>query len=410
MAHGGEAVGRTTDGRALFVAGALPGEEVDARIVEMHRRYGRGYADAPPAVPSADRVAAPCPHFGAWPARGAASGAWCGGCQWQHVEGAAQLRFKRSILVDALTRIGGISTPNVLPILGMTSPWGYRNKLRTRLIGGRPGLVAVDGRRLVPLDACAIAHPTVLAHVLAFEADLPDGLEVTFRAGTRTGDALIVIDDPDDVVGAIDVATDASVVIVDGGGGLGIASGRSFYVESFRGDTIGVPATSFFQVNTEMAERLADAVRQALGPSPGRVVDAFCGIGTLTGALADAAAEVIAIDHDGGAIAAAVANTGGRTNVTLVEGDAAEALAEYGAGMDALVVDPPRGGLDEAARRVIAGHRPPRLIYVSCDPTTLARDVAALAAAGYAHRSTQPIDMFPQTYHSESVTVLDRGA
>lgn len=409
MAHGGEAVGRAPDGRATFAAGALPAEAIAVRIVESRRRFLRGYADEAPPTPSPDRVAAPCPHFGGWPARGRWPQAWCGGCQWQHMGDDAQLRFKRSILADALERIGGVAAPDVCPTLAMGTPWGYRNKLRTRLVGGRPGLVSVDGGHLVPLDDCPIAHPTVLEHVRAFEADLPDGLAVTFRAGSRTGDALIVIDDPDDAVGEIEIGTSASVVVVDRHGRLGIAAGRSFYVETFRGQTIGVPAMSFFQVNTEMAERLADVVQRSIGPAAGRVVDAFCGIGTLTVALADVAAEVVAIDSDGAAIEAAMANAGGLDNVTLVEGDAAEALAELGAGIDALVVDPPRGGLDDAARRIILDHRPPRLVYVSCEPTTLARDVAVLAAAGYRHRSTQPIDMFPQTFHSESVTVLDRG-
>ncbi|MFN8423620.1 MAG: hypothetical protein U0470_09660 [Anaerolineae bacterium] len=408
MAHGGEAVGRAPDGRATFAAGALPAEAIAVRIVESRRRFLRGYADETPTTPSPDRVAAPCPHFGGWPARGRSPQAWCGGCQWQHVGGDAQLRFKRSILADALARIGGVAAPDVRPTLAMATPWGYRNKLRTRLVGGRPGLVSVDGGRLVPLDDCPIAHPTVLEHVRAFEADLPDGLAVTFRAGSRTGDALIVIDDPDDAVGEIEVGTSASVVVVDRLGRLGIAAGRSFYVETFRGQTIGVPATSFFQVNTEMAERLADR-RAAIHRAGGR---ARCGR-----LLRDRHADRRPRRRGGRGRRDRQRRRGDRggdgERGRARQRDAGRRRRGRGAGG--------AGRRDRRARRrsaprwprrgaaIILGHRPPRLVYVSCEPTTLARDVAVLAAAGYRHRSTQPIDMFPQTFHSESVTVLDRG-
>ncbi|MCC7019401.1 MAG: class I SAM-dependent RNA methyltransferase [Ardenticatenales bacterium] len=410
MAHGGECVGRADDGRATFVAGGLPGETTQVVVTEARPRFQRGYAAGTIGAASPERVAATCQHFGAWPARGAAPGAWCGGCQWQHVAYDAQLGHKRSILRDALERIGGVGAPAVAATIGMPTPWGYRNKLRTRLVGGRPGLVAVDGRTLVRISACPIAVPALLAHVAAFEADLPDGTEVTFRIGERTGDALIVIDDREGVVGEIEVESEASIVIIGPEGEVSIAAGRSFYVEQLGGAAIGVPATAFFQVNTGMAERLAEVVQAALGPGSGRVVDAYCGIGTLTGAIAAVSDTVVAVDIDASAVAAAVANTGGLANVTLIEGDVAEALEEIGPGVNALVVDPPRGGLDAAAGAVVARMLPARIVYVSCEPTTLARDVRALGSIGYAHRSTQPLDMFPQTYHSESVTVLQHDA
>ena len=410
MAHGGEGIGRADDGRATFVAGGLPGETIEVVVTEARPRFQRGYAARTVGAASPERVAATCAHFGTWPARGATPGTWCGGCQWQHLAYDAQLRHKRSILMDALERIGGVRAPAVAATIGLPTPWGYRNKLRTRLVGGRPGLVSVDGRTLVRVTTCPIAVPDLFAHVAAFEADLPDGTEVTFRIGERTGDALIVIHDRDGVVGEIEVESEASIVIVGPAGEASIAAGRSFYVEQLRGEVIGVPATAFFQVNTVMAEHLAESVQAALGPRSGRVVDAYCGIGTLTGAIAEVSDSVVAVDIDGAAVAAAVANTAGLANVTLIEGDVAEALEEIGPGIDALVVDPPRGGLDAAAGAVVARLLPARIVYVSCEPTTLARDVRSLGAIGYAHRSTQPLDMFPQTFHSESVTVLERGA
>lgn len=410
MAHGGEGIGRADDGRATFVAGGLPGETIEVVVTEARPRFQRGYAARTVGAASPERVAATCAHFGTWPARGATPGTWCGGCQWQHLAYDAQLRHKRSILMDALERIGGVRAPAVAATIGLPTPWGYRNKLRTRLVGGRPGLVSVDGRTLVRVTTCPIAVPDLFAHVAAFEADLPDGTEVTFRIGERTGDALIVIHDRDGVVGEIEVESEASIVIVGPAGEASIAAGRSFYVEQLRGEAIGVPATAFFQVNTVMAEHLAEFVQAALGPRIGRVVDAYCGIGTLTGAIAEVSDSVVAVDIDGAAVAAAVANTAGLANVTLIEGDVAEALEEIGPGIDALVVDPPRGGLDAAAGAVVARLLPARIVYVSCEPTTLARDVRSLGAIGYAHRSTQPLDMFPQTFHSESVTVLERGA
>lgn len=408
MAHGGEAVGTAADGRTAFVAGGLPGEVVAVAFTADRPRFRRGHVAGPPADPSPERTTPRCPHFGGWPARGDAPGAWCGGCHWQHVTIDAQRAFKRTALVDALTRIAGVKAPDVAPTVAGPADFGYRNKLRTRLSGGRPALVAASGADLVALDACPIAAPGLWDLVAGFEADLPDGTSVTFRIGTRTGDGLVVIDDRAGVVGEIEVDTAASVVVVAGGGQQAVAAGRSFYVERYRGEVIGVPATAFFQVNTDVAELLASHVQDAVGPGAGRVVDAYCGIGTLTGAIAEAAGEVVAIDSDGAAIAAAVDNLAGRANVDLVEGDVAEALATLGGGVDAIVVDPPRGGLSAGAGGWLAALRPPRIVYVSCEPTTLARDVKALLAAGYGHVRTTPLDMFPQTYHSESVTVLVR--
>lgn len=408
MAHGGEAVGRAADGRAAFVAGGLPGESVDVAFVADRPRFRRGFAAGAPSPRSPDRVEPRCAHFGGWPARGAAPAAWCGGCHWQHAAIDAQRAFKRATLVDALQRLAGLPAPDVDATVGGPSSYGYRNKLRTRLRGGRPGLVAASGGDVVALDACPICLPRLWAEVAAFEAELPDGTEVTFRVGAGTGDALVVVDDRRGLVGEIDIDSDASVVVVAPDRTLQLAAGRPFYVERFRGEWIGVPATAFFQVNTEVAELVADAVAAALGPGAGRVVDACCGIGTLTGAIADVAAEVVAVDIDAVAIAAAVDNLAGRDHVDLVVGDAAEALAAVGDGADAVVVDPPRGGLSTALGSWLAQAGPPRVVYVSCEPATLARDVRALIEAGYRHHRTTPFDMFPQTYHCESVTVLAR--
>ncbi len=421
MAHGGAAIGREEDGRAVFVEGGLPGEHVSARLEEQKPRWARAMLDVLPEPPSPDRVAeARCPHFGAWPERGRSQTHWCGGCRWQHVDYAAQLRFKADILRDSLSRIGGIADPPVEAVVPMADPWGYRNSLTTRLSGGRPSLVSLEGSALVPLETCAIAHPRVLSLMEEFEADLPDGTIVRFRAATGDGadpdERLIVIEDPTGMVDDVAVSVPASVVIAGPPGQIAVAAGRPFLIEHFLGRPVTVPASSFFQVNTQMAQKLAALVVDAVPSDAQTVIDAYCGVGTW--ALAIAAADeanpdrppraVWAIDDDPDAIAAAVENMAGLSAATLIEGDAAEGMAHVEGRIDAVIVDPPRGGIGKAFVSLLASRRPPTIAYVSCEPTTLARDAERLRAIGYRLEVCRPVDMFPQTSHIESVSTFVR--
>jgi len=412
LSHDGDGVGRLADGRAVFVAGALAGELVEAVITEVRPRMARARLAAVPSAPAPERILKPrCPHYGPWPERGEAPDAWCGGCQLQHLDYGAQLRFKTGVVRSALQRIGGLADPPVLETVGMDDPWRYRNALRLHAAGGQLGLIARDGRTLVPITECPIAHPEVEALALAMAgAGLPDGVAVVARAGTRTGEALVALYDADDAIDALTVELDASVVLVGAEGDVHVVAGRGALDEVFAGLPYLVPATAFAQANTAMTDRLVEAVLAAVPEGAGRVVDGYCGVGLFTVALAPRAGEVVGIDVDEAAIAAAVENAAGLDNVLLIEGPVDEGLEAVEGPIDAVVLDPPRAGLEPSVVRLLAGRAPDTIVYVSCEPSSLARDVRQLVEAGFRVERAQPLDLFPQTRHVEIVCVLARAA
>ncbi len=411
MAHGGAAFGRAADGRVVFVGGGLPGESAAVALTDVHERFAHGILSALPDPPSPDRLAgaAPCPHFGAWPARGRSPAGACGGCQWQHVRYDAQLRFKADVLRDTLRRIGGIADPPVRPTLGMPDPWRYRNQIRVRSGPAGLGFVAADDHTVVAIDACPIAHPAVDALRAALDADLPPGTEVTLRAGLATGDRMIVFHAPEDAVDWIEVEIDASVVLARPDGRVDVAAGRPFLVEAVEDHIFVIPPTGFFQVNTAMAAVLVEQVRQACPAHGGTLIDLYSGVGLFAVRLAERFREVFAVEDNPASVAAAVDNAAGLDHVTLLEADAAEGLAHLALGADVVVADPPRAGLSADVVRLLKQHPPDTIIYVSCEPSTLARDVRQLVSGGWSLVGCQPVDMFPQTYHVESVSVLRRA-
>lgn len=410
MAHGGSAMGRAQDGRMLFVDGALPGETVDARLVTVRDRYAHAVLAALPSDPSPDRLPAPrCDHFGSWPGRGEHPSDACGGCQWGHVDYPAQLRFKNAILRDALARIGRLPDVALRPPIGMDTPWAYRNRIDVHTGPGGLGFVAVDDRSVVPIATCHIAHPSLMELLGALDPDLPPDLTISLRAGVATGDRMIVFHglgpEPEDVE-AIDVDLEASVAVVDAEGQAATVAGRRYLFERLGDRVFAIPPASFFQVNTAMAEHLVSRVRAAVPPGTGRLVDAYSGVGTFAVLLADLADEIYAIEADPAAVQAAADNAAGLEHLTLLEATSAEGLAWLPGPPDVVVVDPPRTGLEPEVVRLLADRRPPTIVYVSCEPATLARDARRLVEAGWLLAESGVVDMFPHTHHIESVTAF----
>lgn len=412
MAHGGEALGRAADGRVVFVQGGLPGESVTVRLTESHERYGRGVITALPDSPSPDRVLQPpCPHFGAWPARGEVPATFCGGCHWQHIAYPAQLRFKTDVLRDQLARLGGIDNPAVENAVGMAEPWHYRNRVRLHVGPEGPGFFAADGAAICRIVECPIAHPDAFELLAAVEGDLPPGTEVDLRAGLGTGDQLVALWGVDELIDELELETEieASVVLVREDGSMEVAAGQPYLVESLGGRSFIIPAMAFFQVNTALAAVLVDRIRTLVPPGSGTLVDVHSGVGTFAILLADLADEIYAIESDPIAVGAAVENAAGLDNVTLVEADAAEGLAYLDRAPDVVILDPPRTGLDRATVELLTERPADTIIYVSCEPATLARDARQLVAGGWRHERSWPVDMFPQTYHIESVNLFRRS-
>lgn len=422
LAHGGDGVSRLPDGRAVFVPYACPGDEVAITVTEDHGRWTRATIDAI-ETPSPDRVSPPCPYFGT-----------CGGCNWQHIAYTAQTAAKRRTLIDALTRIGGLAAPDVAETVPSPSEYGYRNKieLTAEPHGGRAlGFLRAHTNEVLAIDACpllpkrAAKLPRALSGALRFIASR--GAEGILRASVRVSSSGETAVDVWTRPGPFPRAAAARVIAEAVGARtvtrtimrdaekrdvsqVEVLSGSGAWHEMLGGDRYAVSAPSFFQVNTAAATALRDHALEMLAPDGTmRVADLYAGAGTFTLPIARAAGEVVAVEASRYALADLRENLDqAGLDADVVPGDAAYALKDLGH-IDAALIDPPRSGISEKAMRALESTRIPKVVYVSCDPATLARDVARLSAAGYVARRFVPVDLFPQTYHLETVALLELG-
>ena len=405
IAHGGEAIGRL-DGRIVFVSHGLPGEEVEVELVEDRRDYARAQI-VEVLRPSEERVTPPCPYFGT-----------CGGCQWQHAAYPAQLRFKQQIVAEQLKRIGGFQDAgrHVLPTLGMQAPWHYRNHARFS-VGRRFGELCFTKqgtRSLLRIDHCWLMQPPINETLARLQGRLAGfrSHQVTIRVGANTGDQLVspkLTPTPD------------------------VPSGETALHEELLGRRFRIAAPAFFQVNTvreqreppksaerfagrvsppddrlSMAELLILTALDRLDPQPGdAVVDAYCGVGTFTSLVAPFVREVIGIEESSAAIKDAWENARDLANVQFMCGKTEDVLPKLRQRPNKVLLDPARVGCDPAVLQALSTSELERVVYVSCDPATLARDLAILRDHGdYALIDVRPLDMFPQTYHVECVATL----
>jgi 23S rRNA (uracil1939-C5)-methyltransferase len=436
LAFGGEGVGRL-DGYVVFVRGGLPGDRLRVRVVEARARYGRGAIEAV-LVPSPDRVEAPCPYFGQ-----------CGGCRLQHLAYPAQLAFKEKQVRDCLTRLGGLPPFELRPIVPAPEPYGYRNKMEFTVVEPGPaiGLHAAERYDVVlDIERCLLQSDTMNALLAAVRAEArARGLSVwdprtergllrfvTVREGRRTGEAMInvVASAPDvavlmplaDAVKAAVPATTSVVLNVnDRKASVAVGSeehlllGRDHITESLDGVTFQVSAGSFFQTNTVQAERLFGLAAEACALDGSEtVLDLYAGTGAITLLLARRARHVYGVELSPAAVADATRNAraNGIGNVTFVAGEVRHVLPQLlrdGVRAPVVVADPPRAGFHPKALAALAALAPARIVYVSCNPATLARDVGDLARHGYRLEWAQPVDMFPQTPHIEAVARLSRA-
>jgi 23S rRNA (uracil1939-C5)-methyltransferase len=394
MAQGGEALGRDESGRVVFVPYAIAGEEARVEIVEAKKDYARArLVEILTASPA--RVAPRCPHFGV-----------CGGCQWQHIAYAAQLEFKTEIVREQFARIARVTDAPLQPALGMDDPWRYRNNVQFQLdAAGRLCFRALESHDLVPIRECHLLHPLLdeLFHTLSFEG--ADFDEVMLRAGTRTGEKFLLLTGADDTPPEILVDEPVSIAYRTPRGDILPLVGKDAVHEILRGRTFRISPSAFFQVNSTMAERLVEIVERYLEPRAGDVLlDAFSGVGTFGLALAARVARVIAIEESKDALNDARANAVEFTHIEFKRGQVEDVLPKLETKIDLVVADPPRAGIAPPALEALIARAPRVIAYVSCDPATLARDARRLIEGGYRLVEVQPVDMFPQTYHIESVS------
>ena len=414
MAQGGEAVGRDDSGRVVFVPYAIAGEEVVVEIVEEKKNYARARL-VEIVTPSPARVTPQCEHFVVQPppqpspdnVRG---GRDCGGCQWQHIAYDAQLKFKMEIVREQFARIGKIMDAPVRDAIGMVEPWRYRNNVQFQLDdAGRLCFRMFESHNLVPIRECHIIHPLLDEMFRALELEGADFGEVILRAGTRTGEKLLILEGRDDAPPEISVDEPVSIAYRTPRGENLPLVGKDALHEELRGRSFRVSPSSFFQVNTLMAETLVELVERYLAPRPSDILlDAFGGVGTFGLLLASHVARVIEIEEAPDAVADAKANAVELANVEFQRGKVEDVLPKLKSKIDLVVADPPRAGIAPAALAAIIAKHPRAIAYVSCDPATLARDARQLVDGGYRLIEVQLVDLFPQTYHIESVSWFAR--
>jgi len=436
--HDGEGVGRYK-GLAVFVPFTVPGEEVVVRVTGLKKNFALGkVVETTVPAPGGNRVSPPCPVFSV-----------CGGSKLQHIDYRIQLELKRKLVEDSLKRIGRINDAVVHPVIGMDDPWGYRNKAvyQVNRVDGKVelGFFAESTHTHVPTTDCLLLDGQIRDiapliegmlnkyRVTPYDWETGRGLlrHVVVRKGSDNSKIMIVFvtsaekfaeqftmareirakaPQTASIVRNINTAPTRQIF----GQESQLLAGQMSITEQLGGLIFTVSPTSFFQVNSRQAEILYQKAVEFAGLI-GRetVLDVYCGTGTAALFLARKAARVFGFEVSKEAVADAAANAKANkiTNVEFVAGKAEERLPrlfQQGMAPDVIVVDPPRQGMEKRALQAAADMAPQRIVYISCDPATLARDLNFLSHRGYRMTEVQPVDMFPQTAHIETVVLLQR--
>jgi len=427
--HAGEGVARR-QGRVIFVPRAVPGDRVRAAVTEVKKNYLRaGLEEVLAAGPA--RTAARCPAFER-----------CGGCHIQHLDYESQLRYKTGLVRDSLERIGGLKDIEVLPMLGMGNPWHYRNKVRLHVERREDGVVLgffAPGSHLLGSDfgegfICYLVDEELNRLARAVRAwlneyrECPGGgdvREITLRRAAGTGETMVVLTTAGECPAALYnrvgelAAAGVTAVVRQSIGRGGVSEGKTevlcgpgFLTDRLDDLYFRLSAASFYQVNPVQTGVLYRKVLECAALSGGELVmDAYCGVGTIALYLARRAGSVLGLELFPAAVADAAANArlNRINNAAFMQGAVEEVLPrlfERGRRPDVVVLDPPRRGCHRRVLQALAARPVKRVIYVSCDPGTLARDLGFLAGHGYRPVRVQPVDMFPQTRHVECVVLM----
>ena len=421
FAYGGDAIGRIHDDaggdRVVFVPFAMPGERVRVRLVEQRRGFARGEL-MEVIEPSPERIMPRCKHFGE-----------CGGCHYQYMPYELQLQAKTDILRDQFRRIGHIDDPPVQPTVPSPAAWNYRNQVQFHLTPeGKLAYIAADiplrpgsgeGRHsdlplrgLMPITECHLPEPALNA--LWPQLEFEPGMDID-RVSMREGvdeELMVVLESSASELPELEMEAGISVVHTFEEH-VAVLAGNDHITMQVLGREFRVSAPSFFQVNTAMAEQMVKHVLGGLSSlnlptHQSTVLDVYCGVGLFSAFLAPRCGRLIGIESSASACEDYAANLDELDNVELYEDAAENVLPTLDVHPDPFLVDPPRAGLMPAAVEAILRIQPAAVIYVSCDPSTLARDAARLLKGGYTLASVTPFDLFPQTYHIESISWFQR--
>ena len=376
----GDTVANFEDG-FIQVFGGIVGEVVKARIYRFKRRGKNKINGMVSEVIKASphRVDSPCPYFGP-----------CSGCQWQHVSYEYQLELKRGAVRHVFADYPSLSNVHVSKTNPAPEIFNYRNHARfTVRFGGQLGFSNRITRRFVRVDECMLMDSKINSFLSQLQDNSSETTNLSIRVGANTDDYLIQpeLSGPD-----IDFET-----------------GQKWYVENMLNREFRVASPSFFQVNTRQAEFMINLVGDKLGLNGDEIlVDAYAGVGVFASLLSDRVRKVIAVEESQAAVKDALFGLNDLQNVHYIQGKTEDILEELEEKIDVIILDPPRTGCHPQAIASVLSAEPNQIAYVSCDPPSLARDLDMLVQGGYQIDSVVPIDMFPQTYHTECVATLSR--
>lgn len=414
FSYGGDVIGRLSDGRAVFVPFGLPGERVRIQLVEEKKNFARAEL-LEVLEPSPERISARCRHFGE-----------CGGCHYQHMPYESQLKAKIEILHDQLERIGKIENPPVQPMVACPDPWYYRNYIQFHLSeDGNLGFVSAlatsrsprgRGESVLSITECHLPEPLINSTWPGLEFEPGTPLD---RVSLRTGaddDLMLILESEDREAPELELEAEISVVHLTDEDALVMAGEDHLFMQVLERE-FRVSAGSFFQVNTVMAGKMVQHLLDKL-PLPAKtILDIYCGVGLFSAFLAPECERLIGIESSPSACEDFAANLDEFDHVELYEGAAEDVIpalvgriANPPHKQPVILLDPPRAGMDKRALDGIRRLGPQIIAYVSCDPSTLARDAARLVAGGYRLVEVTPFDLFPQTYHIESISIFSRPA
>jgi 23S rRNA (uracil1939-C5)-methyltransferase len=397
-AYGGEALGRAEDGRMVFAPFSIPGERVRGTLIEDRSHWAR-ISPREWLKRSPDRIEPRCSHFST-----------CGGCHYQQIAYPQQLQVKADIVKEQLQRIGGFSEPPVMETIASPKPWNYRNHMRYQVLpSGELGFMRFSEQSPFAIDICHLQE-TGLEQVW-HRIDIPEGSSVK-QVGLRIGsdgDPMIILHSSLEQLNEVELDFPASIVWLDQQSWRVLAGdvAISFEIINHR---FQVSPPSFFQVNSSILPLLVEQVLDALALEAGMLFfDLYAGVGLFSAFASDRGARVFAVEESASACFDFEINLQSCDDVWLYEAPVENALAAMDVSADVILVDPPRAGLSRAALDSILQQKADRLVYLSCDLGTFARDAKRLHAGGYELGRVTPIDLFPQTYHIETLSTWQRA-
>ena len=394
LVYEGYGLGRLPDGKAVFVPFVLPGEKVRIKIREEKKRFAYGEL-IEILEASADRISPTCKHFGD-----------CGGCHYQHIPYALQLQYKRSIFCEQLQRMGGIQAPVVDEVVSSNQEWNYRNSLQFHL-AQEGELAFIDSKQsnALKVEECFLPMGEIANVWPLMNFEKENKISRIEIRQNENNEVLVKLEGELADIPEIEITSSISMVHSNADEQI-VISGDDHLMMPLAGKDFQVSAGSFFQTNFSGAKALLDSVLEMAEGLQGTLLDLYCGVGLFSAFLSEKFDYVIGVEASASACQDFAENLDQYDHIDLYEGKVEKVLPGLDVKPDCVIVDPPRKGIDRFALDALVEKKPPVIIYVSCNPSTLARDVKRLMRSGYSLGRSILVDMFPQTYHIESVNYL----